>query len=170
MAYRGTPLDDLGFAEIEECTNPSAPLQVGMRDNPQLALKLWQRRRQTSYAGRSLANVAWQQRQADLIGNGLGDSQQRVHLVNDPAFVYAMIVQPFCGPRECRIVGKCHPRVPHRISQTIEALSVEAVCTEDGPSDRADTSSNEGARFLIGRSNGHVSVAFRQIEQRVGHY
>src|SRR5262249_51373659 len=113
-----------------------------MRDNPQLALKLWQRRRQTSDAWRILANVARQQRQADLIGNGLGDSQQRVHLVNDPAFVYAMILQPFCGPGECRIVCKCHPCVPHRISQKVEALYVETVCAEDGPSDGADTSSN----------------------------
>src|SRR5882724_5000920 len=113
-----------------------------MRDNPQLALKLWQRRRQTSDAGRSLANVARQQRQADLIGNGLGDSQQRVHLVNDPAFIYAMILQPFYGPGKCRLVGKRHPCVPRRISQKVEARSVEAVCAEDGPSDGADISSN----------------------------
>src|SRR5260370_194124 len=73
-----------------------------MRDNPQLALKLRQRRRQTSDAGRSLANVARQQRQADLIGNGLGDSQQRVPLVTDPAFISALTLQPSYGPATSR--------------------------------------------------------------------
>src|SRR5215475_7966230 len=106
-----------------------------MRDNPQLAFKLWQRRRQTSDAGCILANVARQQCQADLICKGLGDSPPRVHLVNDPAFVYAMILQPFCGPSECRIVGKRHPCVSRRISQKVEARSLEALCAEDGPSD-----------------------------------
>jgi len=45
-----------------------------MRDNPQLALQALAKAETDQRCGRSLANVARNNRQADLVSNGLGDS------------------------------------------------------------------------------------------------